>query len=245
MSEKIHRFEKNCMRFYRITKNGQTIGEFPSITTVLGETSDKSGLEEWRERVGESEADKISELSRHRGSVMHRLIELYKQLKGEKNERLTQLKSLAKTDPEINEIPKEYHEDGWTFFYKFYNNSGAFFDQVLEVIAAEKFIWSKYGYAGTVDNVSKMINNRILIIDYKNSRKPKKEAWVQDYFIQGSAYFISIWERLGIKPDGVEIWIASETEEIPQCFSLTTNDIKYYFQQFINRLTQFNKKYND
>lgn len=245
MPEKIKRFEKNGMRFYRVTVDDKTIGEFPSITTVLGETSDKTGLIKWRERVGEVEAERISELSRQRGTMMHRLIELYKQLGGEKSERLEKLKSLAKTDPEINEVPEEFHQQGWEFFNKFYYNSSMFFDQVSEVLAAEKFLWSKYGYAGTVDNVSKMIDNRILVIDYKNSRKPKLEAWVQDYFIQGSAYFVAIWERLGIKPDGIEIWIASETESVPQCFSLTREDVKYYFQQFINRLTQFNNKYND
>lgn len=245
MSEKIKRVVKNGMRFYRVTLDNKVIGEFPSITTVLGETSDKTGLIKWRERVGEAEAERISELSRQRGTMMHRLIELYKQLKGEKSERLEKLKSLAKTDPEINEVPVEFHQQGWEFFNKFYYNSSMFFDQVSEVLAAEKFLWSKYGYAGTVDNVSKMIDNRILVIDYKNSRKPKLESWIQDYFVQGSAYFVAIWERLGIKPDGIEIWIASETESIPQCFSLTKEEVKHYFQQFINRLNQFNSKYND
>lgn len=245
MSEKIQRVEKNGLRFYRVTVDDTVIGEFPSITTILGETSDKNGLERWKQRVGEVEANRISELSRNRGTIMHRLIELYKQLSGDKLERLQQLKSLVKTDPEINEVPVEYHQPGWDFFNKFYYNSGLFFDQVEEVIAAEKFLWSKYGYAGTVDNVSKMVNGKILVIDYKNSRKPKLEAWVQDYFIQGSAYFIAIWERLGIKPDGVEIWIASETEDIPQCFAFTAKDVKHYFQKFINRLNQFKNKYND
>lgn len=245
MSEKIQRVEKNGLRFYRVTVDDTVIGEFPSITTILGETSDKSGLERWKQRVGEVEANRISELSRHRGTIMHRLIELYKQLSGNKLERLQQLKSITKTDPEINEIPVKFHQPGWDFFNKFYYNSNLFFDQVEGVIAAEKFLWSKYGYAGTVDNVSKMTGDKILVIDYKNARKPKKEAWVQDYFIQGSAYFIAIWERLGIKPDGVEIWIANEIEPIPQTFTLSAKDVKYYFQQFINRLNQFKKKYND
>ena len=243
MREKISRIEKNGLRFYRIKKDDQIIGEYPSITTVLGETSDKSGLEKWRQKVGVIEAHRITELSRHRGTIMHKLIELYKQLKGKKEERLTQLQSLASTDAEINSIPTEYHQPGWDFFYKFYYNSGAFFDQVEEVIAAEQFLWSKYGYAGTVDNVSKMVDNRILIIDYKNARKPKKEAWIIDYLLQGSAYFIAVWERLGIKPHGIEIWMASETEDIPQCFTLNQNQVKGYFQQFINRLKQFNHVY--
>jgi genome maintenance exonuclease 1 len=244
MAEQIRRVEKNGLRFYRVTIDGEVLGEFPSITTILGETSDKSGLEKWRKRVGEEEADRISELSRQRGTMMHRLIELYKPLQGTKQERLDQLKSLVKTDPEINEVPVEFHQPGWDFFYKFYYNSSMFFDQVAEVIAAEKFLWSKYGYAGTVDNVSRMITDKILVIDYKNSRKPKQEAWIQDYFIQGSAYFVAIWERLGVKPDGVEIWIANEQESMPQTFTLTSEDVKYYFQQFINRLKQFNTIHN-
>jgi genome maintenance exonuclease 1 len=224
------------------------IGVFPSITTVLGETSDKSGLEKWKKRVGEAEAKRIGELSMNRGTVMHRLVELYKATEGDKSERLNALKEVASTDEETNQYSEEENgalwlEEGWKMFMKFYFNSSQYFDRVAKVIAAESFLWSKVGYAGTVDNVSEMTDGRTLVIDYKNSRRPKREDWVQDYFVQGSAYFIAHWERTGQKPDGVEIWIANEEQSIPQTFSLTISDVKYYFAEFQRRLKLFNEKY--
>ena len=124
---------------------------------------------------------------------------------------------------------------------KFWYNGSRFFDRVTEVLAAETFLWSVKGggYAGTVDNISRIDDNKIMIIDYKNSRKPKREDWIQDYFIQASAYYVAYWERTGIKPDGVEIWIANEVDNLPQIFKLTNEDVKYYFKEFTNRLKQY------
>jgi len=247
--ESIRRVEKHGLRHYEVTsESGEVIGVYPSITTVLGETSDKSGLEKWKKRVGEAEAKRIGELSMNRGTVMHRLIELYKATSGTKSERLEALKEIAATDEETQQYSGEENgalwlESGWEMFMKFYFNSSQYFDRVKEVISAEVFLWSKQGYAGTVDNISEMTDGRVLVIDYKNSRRPKREEWVQDYFVQGSAYFIAHWERSGQRPDGVEIWIANEEDSIPQTFSLTVDDIKYYYAEFQRRLKLFKEKY--
>ena len=247
--ESIKRVEHNSLRHYEVTsKDGNIIGVYPSITTILGETSDKSGLDKWKQRVGEDEAKRISELSMNRGTVMHRLIELYKATSGTKEDRLNKLKEIASTDEETQQYSGEVNgeiwlESGWEMFMKFYFNSSHFFDRIKKVVSAEVFLWSKIGYAGTVDNISEMTDGRVLVIDYKNSRRPKREAWVQDYFIQGSAYFIAHWERSGQKPDGVEIWISNEEDSIPQIFSLTADDIKYYFVEFQRRLKLFKEKY--
>ena len=247
--ESIKRVELNGLRHYEVTsESGEVIGVYPSITTVLGETSDKSGLDKWRKRVGEEEAKRIGELSMNRGTVMHRLIELYKATAGTKADRLNKLKEIASTDEETQQYSGEENgaiwlASGWEMFMKFYFNSSQYFDRIEEVISAEVFLWSKQGYAGTVDNISKMTDGRTLVIDYKNSRRPKRDEWVQDYFVQGSAYFIAHWERSGMKPDGVEIWIANEEDSIPQTFSLTVEDIKYYFAEFQRRLKLFKEKY--
>ena len=250
--ESIVRVEKHGLRHYQVTsEDGTIIGTYPSITTVLGETSDKTaGLEKWRKRVGEAEAKRISELSMNRGTIMHRLVELYKATDGTKKERLEELRRQASTDEEVNQYATEENgaiwlASGWEMFMKFYFNSSQFFDRVKKVIAAENFLWSKQGYAGTVDNISEMTDGSVLVIDYKNSRRAKREEWVQDYFVQGSSYFIAYWERSGQKPDGVEIWIANEEDSIPQIFKLTVDDIKYYFKEFQRRLKLFKEKYPD
>jgi hypothetical protein len=244
MAETIKRVEIKGRRFYQVKQGRKIIGTFPSVTTVLGGTSDQSGLDAWRKRVGEAEADRISTLSMNRGTVMHRLIELYKPMIGTKEERLSQLRAILYKDREIKKFDTEFIEQGLIFFLKFWNNHDQFFDKIAEVLAAERFLWSTKGggFAGTVDNVSRLIDDKIIIIDYKNSRKPKRDDWIQDYYVQASAYFVAFWERTGIRPTGAQIWIANEIDECPQIFTLTEQDVKYYFSEFSKRLLKFNQE---
>jgi len=249
--QEIKRVTENGMRFYQVVEGEKVIAKLPSVTTILGNTKDKSGLEKWKKKVGEEEANRISILSMNRGTIMHRLIELYKPLEGNKSERLEQLKKLAAEDDEVNQFKEEadgdiFLKEGWKFFMKFYLNSSNFFDRVEEVVLAEEFLWTakQGGWAGTVDNISKMKDGSLLIIDYKNSRKPKRDEWIQDYYMQAAAYWIAYWDRFGKKATGGEIWIANEIDSIPQCFSLTEEDLKFYFQEFKRRREMFKEKFN-
>jgi genome maintenance exonuclease 1 len=248
----IKRVQQDGLRFYEVTEGNEVIAKLPSVTTILGETKDKSGLEKWRKRVGEAEADRISTLSMSRGTIMHRLIELYKtKTEGDPQTRLQQLKAIAKEDDEVNEFKDDdngalYLEEAWKFFYKFWFNSADYFDQIQDVIEAETFLWTVKGggWAGTVDNISKLVDNQIKIIDYKNSRKPKREEWVHDYYLQASAYFIAWWSMTGQKADGAEIWIANEVDNLPQKFTLTQSDLEFYAKEFIRRRGMFKEKFN-
>jgi len=248
----IKRVQENGLRFYQVTEGSDIVAKLPSVTTILGETKDKSGLEKWRKKVGEVEADRISNLSMSRGTIMHRLIELYKtKTSGEAQTRLTELKEIARTDDEVNEFSEHenadlYLEEGWKMFYKFWFNSTDYFDTIKNVIEAETFLWTTKagGWAGTVDNVSEIVDGTIKIIDYKNSRKPKREEWVIDYYLQASAYFIAYWDMSGKKADGAEIWIANEVDNLPQKFTLTQSDLQFYAKEFIKRRQMFQDKFN-
>ena len=239
----IERLDIEGRRHYIVYEGGKKIGIFPSVTTILGETSDKSALEDWVQRVGKEEADRISTLSMNRGTVMHRLIELYKLLKGNHTERLLELKEISITDNEIVVFEKEFIDEGWKMFRKFYLNSYSCFDRIEEVMESETFLWSKIGYAGTVDNVSRIKDGRILVIDYKNSRKAKREEWIEDYYIQLSAYYVAYWQRKRIKANGAEIWMANEEDDRPQIFELGEQEIQFYFSKFRERLNQYNSKF--
>jgi genome maintenance exonuclease 1 len=251
MQYKIERVHQDGLRFYQVTSKDSVIAKLPSVTTILGETKDKSGLEKWRKKVGDAEADRISLLATSRGTIMHRLIELYKPLQGTPDERLVRLKELAERDEEVNQFQHDklgdhYLEEAWKFFYKFYFNHADFFDRIKSVVLAEEFLWTTKvgGWAGTVDNISEMVDGTIRIIDYKNSRRPKKEEWVQDYYLQAAAYYIAYWDRYHKKANGAEIWIANEQENIPQLFSLTESDLEFYTKEFIRRRKAFKKKFN-
>lgn len=239
-------------RFYQVSEGERVIAKLPSVTTIIGCTADKSGLDEWRDRVGHQEADRISKLSMNRGTIMHRLIELYKsKTAGEPIARLAKLQELAAEDPEVNQFSQEpqgeeWLSEGWKFFYKFYHNHADFFTQIEKVLAAEQFLWTTRlgGWAGTVDNISEFKQGIVKVIDYKNSRKPKREEWIQDYYLQASAYWLAYWDRTGIKARGAEIWIANEVEPIPQKFMLTESDLQLYLKQFLARRKVFKEMYN-
>ena len=241
MQKDIKRVEVKGRRHYQIKDGGGHIHTFPSVTTILSHTSDKSGLDKWRKRVGIEEANRISNLSMNRGTVMHRLVELYKPMSGTNLERLDKLKEVSKTDEEITQFDTEFIHAGWEMFMKFWTNHSLFFDRVEEVLESETFLWSSIGYAGTVDNISKMKDGKILVIDYKNSRRPKRDEWIQDYYLQLASYFVAYYQRSRIIPDGAEIWIANENDSIPQIFTLTQPDIKHYFEEFRKRLNTYNE----
>ena len=63
----------NGRRYYNVEEGTQ----YPSVTTILGAFADQSGLDKWRKRVGEAEANRISKFSANRGTVMHQLCEYY------------------------------------------------------------------------------------------------------------------------------------------------------------------------
>jgi len=253
MNESIERVSVNGKRHYQVTLDGEITGTYPSMTTILSNSKpvgDEGGLDRWRESVGHAEADRISNLSMNRGTIMHRLIEIYKGIKGTPESRLNKLHDIASTDEEctqFNEDPNGtiWWDSAWEMFMKFWNHHDEFFDRVKNVIMSEGFVWSKKGFAGTLDNASEMTDNGILIIDYKNSRKPKRDEWIEDYFIQVAGYSVAFYERTGNVPTGCEIWMANEIDEKPQIFKMSYYDIKYYFKEFMNRLRIYNERCND
>ena len=228
-------------RFYEV----EGAGTFPSVTTVLSSTGDKSGLDRWRKRVGEAEAKKIGEQATNRGTVMHRLLELYmgEDLSLDKLDILAIVTEKAKDDSEINQFDDRAREVGWSLFMKFFNHDN-FFSTVNKTIFQERFLWfnqGEYGYAGTVDNFSLLADGNKKIIDFKTAKKPKDESYILDYKLQVSAYSVAIWQRYGVKPDGGEIWIANELDDQPQKFILSLDDIKFFFGLFKERLKRFNE----
>ena len=228
-------------RFYDV----EGCGVFPSVTTVLSSTGDKSGLERWRKRVGEEEAQRIGQEATSRGTVMHKHLELYlgEDLTKDKGELLEISKGKAKTDEEINQFNDKAKDLGEDLFMKFYKHDD-FFPRIQETIFQEKFLWfnqGEFGYAGTVDNFSLLKCGNRKVIDFKTAKKPKSEDWIMDYKLQVSAYSIAIWQRTGIKPDGGEIWIANELTDEPQKFVLDFDEIRFFFSLFKDRLKRFNE----
>lgn len=122
-------------------------GNFPSMTTILGQLTKKSDLDAWRDHVGHDEADQIVADAISRGNAMHDYNELY-------------LK---------NQLERSYMTHGHAKIL--FNNVKEYLDKISLVIGTETPLYSKeYGYAGRCDAMG-VVGDDICIIDHKNTRK--------------------------------------------------------------------------
>ena len=176
--------EKYNKHFYA-TPEGN---EYPSITTKLSKTKDYSGLNIWRARVGEGVAKHIMETAATIGTATHKIIEQY--LNNEtSNEKLL--------------LPKAHLENIKPLLHKIDNI------HFLEVALFS----DEMKTAGTCDCIAEY-DGVLSIIDFKTSRKKKQNAWIQDYFLQGTAYALMYKEMSGLEIKQVVILITGEDGSI-------------------------------
>jgi CRISPR/Cas system-associated exonuclease Cas4 (RecB family) len=148
----------------------------PSVTTVLDSTADKTALFEWKKRVGEVEAQRISTESAGLGTKVHNALEKF--ILGEEWDTFgnNHVSVLARA------MAKEMITHGLL--------------KVNEVWGTEVGLLADGLYAGTSDCVG-VYNNQDAIIDFKTSKKLKKREWIEDYFLQGCAYALAHNEMFG------------------------------------------------
>ena len=155
--------QDGATRLY-LTPEGESL---PSVTSVLGKTKDKSFLKQWRARVGEKEAEKIIANSAQIGTALHLYIEHYVNEHAYKD--LTEIGQKAKTMAQVIID----HDEG--------------LKKVSEVWGSEVHLYYPGKYAGTTDMIG-VYDGRPTIIDFKQTNRPKKREWVQDYLMQLAAY---------------------------------------------------------
>ena len=160
----LKRQESDEGRFYLDSKNHPV----PSVTTVLNKTSNKEdSIQQWRNRVGEEEANRIIKQSTDIGTMVHEALELYLNEKEWRNFSDNQDGVLAER------MTEKFIESG--------------LNSITEVWGLEVGLILDGLYAGTADCVGK-INGVPSLIDFKTARKMKKREWIEDYFLQCCAY---------------------------------------------------------
>jgi len=186
---------------------------YPSITTVLGVLS-KDGILEWRKRVGEEEANKISRQAATRGTAVHKLAEDY-----------------------LDNLP-DWNKGAMPANLASFNDLKTILDERLNnIYFQEEFLYSdRLKCAGQVDCIAEF-DGQLSIVDFKTSRKPKKEEWITSYFIQASFYAAAFYERTGIPIKQGVILITVDGNE-PQVFKVNTYD---YLEHFLS----VRKKYKE
>ena len=196
----LERIEYRGVRHY-VDLDRTIYDPYPSVTTVLGadKSKDKS-LANWRKRVGEEEANKISRQAAMRGTDVHLMIEDY--ILGQENQK--------KMMPNIVAMFKGLKEIADRSINNIRLVEGQIFSHHLRV-------------AGTVDLVAEY-EGKLSIIDWKTSRAPKKRDYIHNYFIQESAYAVMFEERtklpvdqlvtLLVHPEGTQVFVEKRDDWI-------------------------------
>ncbi len=196
-------------RFYTLP----TGERYPSVTTILGRADDGSGLAAWRARVGAEEADRIGRMAANRGTKIHTMAEKY---------------LLNESNPTKGQMPIN------VVMFKALKEK---LDNISTVYGIECGLFSHtLRSAGSTDIFAKY-KDLDSIVDNKTSIREKRAEWIEDYFIQTTAYVIMVEEMFKI--------------HIPQLVVLITNQ-EGTCQEFIRSPDDYRsktidlfRKYND
>ena len=182
---KLSRETIDGVRYYSVPDADELL-KLVSITSVTSHFN-KEIFVNWRKKVGNETADKITKAATTRGTDMHTLTEYYL-----KNDDL----------PEVPPISE--------FLFKIAKGE---LNKINNIHALEGSLYSKeLGIAGTVDCIAEY-NNELSIIDFKTSKKPKPREWVEHYFVQCMAYGCMLYEVTGISVKKLVIIMACENGE--------------------------------
>ena len=165
---------------FYVTPDGN---KYPSITTVLSGRA-KEGINAWRQRVGEAVANNIMRTAAKRGTAVHELCENYLNNEELGNQEVLPLAMFTLLKPELDNINNIVMQEG-----------GLYSD--------------KWGVAGRVDCIAEY-DGKLTVIDFKTSTKEKKEEWIENYFIQCTAYCEMFEERYGRAIDQIAVLIVCE-----------------------------------
>lgn len=185
--------------------------KYPSITTVLSDRN-KEGIVKWRESVGNDVANQVMRQAASRGTAVHTLIENYLNNEELSKQAVLPVALFVTMKSELDNINNIRIQEG-----------GLYSD--------------KLGVAGRVDCIADY-KGKISVIDFKTSTKEKKEAWVENYFIQGSAYCEMYEERFLQPIEQVVILIVTEDGAV-QTF---IKDKKDYLPLLKTAIKEFNEK---
>lgn len=198
-------------RFYKCP-NGQ---EYRSVTTRIGEYLEKTGahdyLHEWRERVGDTEADKVMRIAAVRGTIIHNLCEQYV-------------------------MNNKFWKRGVmpVHLETFMNIKKVLDDHLKRVYAVEYPLYSaRLKTAGRSDLIG-LWDTRPSIIDYKTSKRLKEEKDILGYFIQSACYAIMLNEMLGCNVRQIVIIISVDDEPEAQVFTKNVSDFRDLVEEVFN-----------
>ena len=194
---------------YYTTPGGKLL---PSVTTVIG-AKKKQAILEWRKKVGEEEANRVSRFAAGRGTKIHNIVDKY---------------LLNETIDWNSEMP-----DGVYMFRKIARD----LKNINNIHFMEEALWSeKLGLAGRVDCIAEW-KGKLSVIDFKTSQKIKTKEQITDYFAQCTAYALMYEELIGVPIDQIVIIMAVD-EGVSLIFEEET---KNYITELVEYIDFYHK----
>ena len=216
---KLERLDTEIGRHYLDSNNHPV----PSVTTILSGTSKSSaGIDQWRQRVGDEEADRVIKQSTDIGTAVHEAIEVY--LNGDDWDNFTD-------EPDqimAKNITSKFISDGLL--------------GINEVWGLEVGLILDNLYAGTADCIGNY-NGVPSLIDFKTAKKIKRREWIEDYFLQGCAYANAHNVMFNTNIQQIVI-LMIDRDLIFQEFLVKPSEFNHLTRKWKNRLIEFNNKYN-
>jgi hypothetical protein len=194
-------------------------GPLPSVTTILDKTKPREkreALANWKKRVGDKEAQRIVTEAANVGTVMHNILEYW--VKNEdydpgNNVVHRQAKAMA-------QVVKEHVQPN-----------------LNEVWGSEVNLYYPGLYAGTTDLLG-VWKGQPAIMDFKQTNKPKKREWIEDYFLQGAAYSLAHNALYETDIKSIAIFMCSRDCEW-QLFEVKADEFQFWADKWAARVEQF------
>lgn len=222
----------------KVVREDGTESVLPSITKVLSANEDKDWYEKWVAKVGKETADAITKASKHRGLMMHHLLDWYFGGVINKEELRSQLDVKFKSCTDIEK------DVAFGLFNVLYD--GGVFDDIKDVDCIEKSIYylENGGFWGKTDFVCQKINGSKVIVDFKSSKSVNtKDKKVEKYKLQLAGYWLAWRETMNEELDGCELWIAHEDSDIPEVIELNGSELRAKCEEFLNMVTMWHEQY--
>ena len=203
-------------RHYEITGK-----KLPSVTTILGATQSeekKASLARWQAKVGELQADRVRDQAASRGTNMHNHLEKY--VLGQGHLDLTDEGKVAKAMADV------------------IINKGLC--DMSEIWGSEVTLYYPGLYAGATDLVG-VYDYEDSIVDFKQSNKPKRKEWIDDYFMQLGAYAMAHNQVYDTEITQGVILMCTPDNYF-QKFQVKGKEFISYQQKFLERVDKY---YND
>ena len=196
-----------------LTPDGESL---PSVTTILSATKDMTHLNEWKKRVGEENAKRITTEAAGVGTAMHSNLERF--IVGEQRQP-----GNNPVHVQANKMADVIIERGLA--------------DVNEVWAMEQSLYFPGLYSGTTDLVG-VYKDEPAVMDYKQTNKPKKDEWVSDYKMQLVAYILAHNEVYGTDIRRGIVFMCSRNFEYQQ-FEVSPAEFDHWQEEWLKKVEEY------